>query len=81
MSNPLENNAFVDPVRTDSYPSIALANFSAISNYALFERLTFWNKLEFLNHTVDKVILQEIQEKTTSKQLRALSMYRSYQLD
>lgn len=81
MSNPLENNAFIDASRTESYPSTVLANFSNISTFQLFSTLTFWNKLEFLKHTVDKVVLQDIQQNTTSKQLRALSMFRLYQLD
>lgn len=80
-NNPLENNAFVDKTRSDSYPTTALTSFSSITTYPTFDALTFWNKLEFLSNTMDGSLLQAIQEQTQSKQIKALAMYRKYQLE
>lgn len=77
----MENNAFIDPSKKESYPSTALTNFASITSYSMFDSLTFWNKLEFLKNTVDKPLLAEIQQKTTSKQLSALALHRLYQLE
>lgn len=75
------NNAFIDSERKESYPSASLANFSDVNTYNLFDALTYWNKLEYMNHSVDKVLLTEIKDKTPSKQLRALATYRLYKLE
>lgn len=79
--DPKESNAFVDTKRKEAYPSTSLSDPSTITSFSIFESLTFWNKLEFIKNTVDKKLLKEIQEKTESKQLGALALHRSYQLE
>lgn len=78
--NPLEKRAFIDPTRVDSYPSGPLTNYSVVSSYQIFESLTFWNKLDFLDHAMSKALLQEIHEKSQSKQVVALALHRMYKL-
>lgn len=74
--NDLHKNAFVDPNRKDSYPSTSLMDQSLITSYTIFTNLTFWNKIEFINATSNKELLQDIHNQSSSKQIKALALFR-----
>jgi hypothetical protein len=75
------DNSFIDPNRLKSYPTSKLSDFALVDSYDKFDKLTFWNKIEFLQQTVDKKLLQEIREKISSKQMQALTIFRLHTLD
>lgn len=74
-------NYFIDPTRSESYPSVNLTNFSGISTYEIFNKLTFWNQIDYLKNSVDIPLLQEIQEKSPSKQFKTLATFRLCKLN
>lgn len=76
----LEKNSFIDSSRKESYPTVQLSNFAGITSYDIFDGLSFWNKLEFVRKAVDLKILQDIYDKSASKQLQAEALFRIYKL-
>lgn len=49
---------------------------SLITSYTIFTNLTFWNKIEFINATSNKELLQDIHNQSSSKQIKALALFR-----
>lgn len=77
----LNDNAFLDPTRKESYPTNRLSNYSLITDFSSFDRLSFWNKIDFIHHVLDPKLLTDIYQNIPSKQLKALALYKINQLD
>jgi hypothetical protein len=76
-----QKNSFIDPNRLESYPSVRLSDFALVDSYDKFDKLTFWNKIDYLQQSVDKKLLEEIKEKSSSKQMQALAIFRLQKLE